>query len=134
MSAIPPPALLELDDPSCPDTPVAPSASQIPTIEAPELLPAVDQLEGPSLASTLKLPDPSGQFLSPVIPPKPEFSLADVLEPNGSGGFEALLGPEMGAVDITVAGIHLHYLARDNSVSSSSYQLMAVSSRLHQDQ
>lgn len=109
MPSVPTPVELELDDPSCPDTPVAPSACQIPTIEAPELLPAVDQLEGPSLASTLKLPDPSSQFLSPVIPPKPEFSLADVLEPNGSGGYEAVLGPEMGTVDTTVAGIHLYY-------------------------
>ncbi|KAF8970688.1 hypothetical protein BDZ97DRAFT_1694461 [Flammula alnicola] len=93
----------DFDDHSRPETPVATSVAQIPTIEAPESPLAVDQLDGPSLASTLKLPDSSSQFLSPVPASKPEwtFCLADVLD--GSGSLENILGPEIGAVDITVA-------------------------------
>ncbi|KAJ3509621.1 hypothetical protein NLJ89_g5128 [Agrocybe chaxingu] len=76
----------------------------IPTIEAPESLLAVDQLDGPSLASTLKLPDGASQFLSPIpasTPPPPTFALSDLYDGTPEG-LEAL-GPDIASADITVA-------------------------------
>ncbi|KJA24910.1 hypothetical protein HYPSUDRAFT_65218 [Hypholoma sublateritium FD-334 SS-4] len=102
MSSIPPETSAEIDDLSCPDTPVAaPSATQIPTIEAPELVSTAEQPAEPSLASTLKLPET--QYLSPTPLPKPSFCLEDVLDPSVFENLETLLGPEVGAADITVA-------------------------------
>ncbi|KDR78279.1 hypothetical protein GALMADRAFT_245373 [Galerina marginata CBS 339.88] len=90
----------ELDDNLRPDTP--PVSAQIPTIEAPESILAVDQLDGPSLASTLKLPDSSSQFLSPTPVSKPQyiFSLSDLLK--GTEGLESL-GSDIASADINVA-------------------------------
>lgn len=104
MSSIPPANSAEIDDLSCPNTPVvAPSATQIPTIEAPELVSTAEQPAEPSLASTLKLPE--SQYLSPTPIPKLSFCLADVLDASVFESLEVLLGPEVGAADITVAGI-----------------------------
>jgi len=91
------------DDLSRPDTPLA---SAIPTIEAPDCTLAVDQPDGPSLASTLKLPDSPTQYLSPT-PTQHLFSLSDFPELfDGSGGVEGDNSP----ADITVAGRFLFYL------------------------
>ena len=102
MSSILPATSAEIDDLSCPDTPVAPSVTQIPTIEAPELVSTAEQPTEPSLASTLKLPEP--QFLSPTPLLKQSFCLADVLDANVFESLEMALGTEVGGVDITVAG------------------------------
>ncbi|KAH9477116.1 Guanine nucleotide exchange factor LTE1 [Psilocybe cubensis] len=94
-------------DTTIPDVQILPdtnpsSTVQIPVIEAPESILAVDQLDGPSLASTLKLPETSPQYLSPSLPVAPTphvFSLADLREENG----ELDLGPDVALSDISVA-------------------------------
>lgn len=95
----------DFDDALRPDTPQAPSAAHIPVIEAPESsILAVDQLDGPSLASTLKLPESSTQFLSPIPPVNKSqhvFALSDLLD--GSGGGLETLGPDIASADINVA-------------------------------
>ncbi|KAF8900418.1 hypothetical protein CPB84DRAFT_1778876 [Gymnopilus junonius] len=93
----------DFDDTLRPETSQAPSAAQIPVIEAPESsILAVDQLDGPSLASTLKLPESPGQFLSPIPSNKPQliFALSDLLD--GPGGVETL-GADIASADINVA-------------------------------
>ena len=99
----------DFDDTLRPESPQAPSVAQIPVIEAPESsLLAVDQPDGPSLASTLRLPESSGQFLSPIPPankPQPTFALSDLYD--GSGGGLETLGPDIAAADITVARMSL---------------------------
>jgi len=89
-----------------PETHANPPLVQIPTIEAPDSILAVDQLDGPSLASTLKLPESSGHFLSPTPVSKPQhiFSLSDLLE---EGGNLETLGPEIASAEITVARMSL---------------------------
>ncbi|PPQ80324.1 hypothetical protein CVT25_003607 [Psilocybe cyanescens] len=90
------------DDPIPPDTNLS-SAVQIPIIEAPESILAVDQQDRPSLASTLKLPETSAQFLSPPLPitTTPHiFSLSDLLLENGE---LENLGPDVALDDISVA-------------------------------
>ena len=92
-----------LDDTLRSETTQAPSVAQIPVIEAPESsLLAVDQPDGPSLASTLKLPESSSQFLSPIPPadkPQHIFSLSDLYD--GSGGGLETLGPDIALADIS---------------------------------
>ena len=97
---------LEYNDNSCPSTPPS-SLAPIPVIETPEYPSVVDQLDsipdGPSLASTLKLPS-SNDLLSPTSQsnkPQHPFSLSDLLD-GVEGGLEAL-GPDVAAADITVA-------------------------------
>lgn len=103
MAAALPTTSTEFDDILRPDTPLA---SAIPTIEAPDCLLAVDQPGGPSLASTLKLPENPTQYLSPT-PTQPVFSLSDFSELfDGSGGAEGDNTP----ADITVAGKFLLYI------------------------
>jgi len=102
MAAALPTTSAESDDLSRPDTPLA---SVIPTIEAPDCALAVDQPDGPSLASTLKLPDSPTQYLSPTST-QHLFSLSDFSELfDGSGGVEGDNSP----ADITVAGRFLFY-------------------------
>ncbi|PPR05048.1 hypothetical protein CVT24_010195 [Panaeolus cyanescens] len=107
----------EAHDHSRPETPLA-SAQQIPSIETPDPSSILDSIEGPSLASTLKLPnsdDTSTNYLSPIAPDKPPhtphpFSLSDLLK---EGETLEALGPEVAAADVTVA-------ADGNYIESSS--------------
>jgi hypothetical protein len=93
----------EFDDILRPDISLA---SAIPTIEAPDSPLAVDQPAGPSLASTLKLPESPTQYLSPT-PTQHAFSVSDFSELfDESGGVEGDSAP----ADITVAGKFLLYI------------------------
>jgi len=100
----------EFDDILRPD---APLSFAISTIEAADCPLAVIQPDGPSLASTLKVPESPSKYLSQK-PTQHIFSLSDFTPSDyldGSGGVEGENAP----ADITVAGksriIHCFFLA-----------------------
>ncbi len=103
----------ELDDNIRPETPPIlrqSSSPQISIVEASEFAAAVDQLDTSSLASSLKLPEDSSPFLSPVSVSVPlakqrhPFSLSDLLNGKEGGGLESL-GPEIATAEINIAGM-----------------------------
>lgn len=87
--------------------------AQIPSIQASEFGLAVDQLEAPSLASTLKFPDDSLPSLSPINATHPlnkslhTLSLKDLLATTG-GGLDSL-GPEASTAEVNVAGKLMYF-------------------------
>ncbi|KAF9555730.1 hypothetical protein CPC08DRAFT_765709 [Agrocybe pediades] len=89
------------DDLSRPSAVLDSSNVQIPTIETPTSVLAVDQPDGPSLASTLVLPETSAQQpITPMATPLRSFSLSDLLE---EGATLESLGPHIASADISIA-------------------------------
>lgn len=122
MAAALPTTSAEFDDILRPDTPLA---SAIPTIEAPDSSLAVDQPVGPSLASTLKLPETPSQYLSPT-PTQHVFSLSDFSGLfDGSEGVEGDNAP----TDITVGGKFFLYIGWSRfSIVSANGSFLETSS------
>lgn len=87
-----------IDDYLRPESAEPSPAHNIPTIESTGLV------DGPSLASTLKLPDSDTGFLSPIPPPgsiQATFQLSDLHDDNGT--LQTFLGAEYGKVDVLAA-------------------------------